>query len=443
MTKRFLFLIGCVVLLAGCSTVKDVFTSDDQEPLPGERISILELQRTIEPDNDALDAQGLVAPEPWRNEYWPQAGGYPNHTMQHLALNAGRLTKIWSTNIGSGTSTNLPLTAQPIVVDGRIFALDSKSTLTAFSIKDGKKLWRVDTSNPKEDEEAISGGISYSQGQLYVTAGYDEVLALTPESGALIWRVRIPSPARAAPTAMDGRVFVTTIDNRVLALNAADGQLLWDYTGVGESTGLVGAASPALSHEIVVPAFSSGEIFALRVENGAAAWSENLGSFRAAGGLNALSDIRGLPVVDKGVVIAISFGGRLIAIDERTGNRIWQREIGGSETPWVAGNYLFILSANNEIVALGRDNGVIRWVRALPRYKNPEDRKDAIFWTGPILAGGRLIAASTNGDIVEVSPENGDIIRTWSVSEPIAIAPIVAGETLYLLSEKGNLMAFK
>lgn len=441
--KRILRAAACALLLTGCSTVGDVFKSDDETPLPGERVSILELQKQIEPDNAVLDAQGFIAPEAWNNEYWPQAGGYPNHAMQNLALNGGELKPAWSVSIGTGSSPKLPLTAQPVLVDGRVFTLDSHSTLSAFAADTGKKLWRFDVSDPGEDEPAISGGIGYSQGHLYVTTGYDEVLALNPADGSQIWRVRIPAPARAAPTAMDGRVFVTTLDNRVLALNEADGQTLWEYAGVGESTGLVGAASPAVSQDIVVPAFSSGELFALRVENGSFAWGDNLGALTAGGGLNSLSDIRGLPVIDKGIVVAISFGGRIAAIDQRTGNRIWEREIGGSETPWVAGNYLFVISSDEEIVALGRDSGTVRWVTKLARYEDPEDRTGPIFWTGPVMAGGRLIAAASNGDVVEVSPEDGKIVRSWNAGEPVAIAPFVAGGTLYLLGEKGDLMAFR
>src|SRR5690606_24108716 len=126
------------------------------------------------------------------------------------------------------------------------------------------------------------------------------------------------------------------------------------------------------------------------------AWSENLAAYRRTTGLAGLADIRGLPVIDKGVVIAISFGGLMTAIDERTGDPIWQREFGGSETPWVAGNHVFVLSSENELVAMGRDNGVIRWVTQLPRYGNEDKRRDPLYWTGPVLAGGRLIAVGSN-----------------------------------------------
>src|SRR5690606_813248 len=154
-----------------------------------------------------------------------------------------------------------------------------------------------------------------------------------------IWRKTLPAPSRAAPTIMDHRLFLVTIDNRLMTFSIEDGTLLWEFAGLSETAGLVGAASPAANREIVIPAFSSGELFALRVENGSVAWADNLSSSRRIGNLAALADIRGLPVMDKGIIFAISYGGRLVAIDERTGTRIWQREIGGSETPWVAGNH--------------------------------------------------------------------------------------------------------
>ena len=71
--------------LAGCSAIDGMFTSEE-DPLGGERISVLELQQSLEPDSAALQGEPLTAPSAWQNEFWPQAGGYPNHAMQHLAL---------------------------------------------------------------------------------------------------------------------------------------------------------------------------------------------------------------------------------------------------------------------------------------------------------------------------------------------------------------------
>lgn len=435
--NRALLTAACVIALAACSS------TDDDEPLPGKRVSILELQRNLEPDNAALSAQGFVAPQPWNNEFWPQAGGYPNHSMQNLLLNGSALQEAWNTSIGNGTRKGLPLTAQPIVVDGKVLTLDTDQTLRAFDVNNGKRLWEADVSDPSEDDPVIGGGVSYSGGQLYVTNGYDELLAVDPANGAIKWRVRLPAPSRAAPTVLDDRVFIATLDNRILALSATDGSQIWQFAGVTEQTGLLGAAAPAASRDIVVPGFSSGEIFALRVENGSVAWSDNLASFRRIGGLAGLSDIRGLPVIDKGLVLAVSFGGTMTAIDERTGNRVWQRDFGGSETPWVAGNHVFVISSENELVAMGRDNGVIRWVLQLPRYENEESRKGPISWTGPVLAGGRLLVAGSNGYVIEIIPDTGEKVRDWKAGSSFHVAPIVAGQTLYLLDENGTLRAFR
>lgn len=442
-TRKSALLCSVLALFAlgGCSSW---FDGDDKVPLEGERISVLELQRNLEPDSAALEAQGFIAPQAWQNDFWPQNGGYPNHAMQNPALNEGELKRVWSADIGEGAQPGMPLVTQPVLIDGKVFTIDTESALSAFDIKTGKRLWEQNIAPVGEDDDpVIAGGVAYSQGRLYVTSGYSELLVLNPQDGKVIMRKALPAPSRAAPTIMDNRLFLVTLDNRLMAFNVDDGALLWEFSGLAETAGLVGAASPAASRDVVIPAFSSGELFALRVENGSVAWSDNLSSTRKIGNLASLSSIRGLPVMDKGVVFAISYGGRLVAIDERTGARIWQREIAGSETPWVAGNHLFVISTENELIGMGRDNGVIRWVTPLPRYENAEKRKNPVQWTGPVLAGNRLIMAGSHGRIIEADPDTGKVIREWKADGPVTVSPIVAGGTLYLLSDKGTLSAYK
>lgn len=439
MKKYAIFLLPLALLISSCSG------DDKRAPLKGERISILELQGSLQPDalEEGETAANIDLPKQWHNEFWPQAGGYPNHSMQHLALNEGDLRMVWSENIGEGSTKKLPLLAQPVVVDGRAFTLDSDARLSARSTKDGKELWAVSIRSKDESDPVISGGMSFSNAVLYVTNGYNEILAINPENGKIFWRETLPAPSRAAPTIMDNRLYVTTLDGRVIALNPSNGSLLWEYTGISESAGLVGAASAAANYDIVLPVFSSGEITALRVENGSVAWSDNLSNVRAIGGLASLSDIRALPVIDKGLIIAISFAGRIVAIDERSGARVWQREIGGSQTPWVAGNHIFVITSDSELVALNRDNGAIVWVSQLQKYENPDKNEGRILWSGPVMAGGRLIAASTNGDLIEVAPATGQITKRHDIDAAVSIPPVVADKTLYILNEKGTLQAFR
>ncbi|PCI97943.1 MAG: hypothetical protein COB14_08440 [Alphaproteobacteria bacterium] len=433
-----------IMALSSCSSVSGMFEKDEAPKLEGERISVLELQKTLKPDIALGDELNIMTPPSWINTSWPQAGGYPNHSMQNPSLSNTQLERVWTADIGSGSSNDLPLTAQPVVANNIIYTLDTDSRLSAFNVQNGKTLWETDVEKADEDESVISGGISYAHNLLFVTNGYDEVLAVSPENGDIQWRKRLPAPSRAAPTVIGGRVFVPTIDSRLVALSAKDGTSLWEYTGIGETTGLLGAASPAANSDIVVPVFSSGEVTALRVENGSVAWSDNLASVRRyGGGLESLSDIRAMPILDKGVILSISFGGKLAAIDERTGTRIWQREISGSQTPWIAGNTIYVLSSNAQLIALNMSNGTILWIEELERFEDLDDREDPIYWSGPVMASGRLIIAGSHGYFLEVDTQNGQILHTTRTKKNVQISPIIANDTLYLLSEDGTLMAYK
>ena len=150
-----------------------------------------------------------------------------------------------------------------------------------------------------------------------------------------------------------------------------------------------------------------------------------------------------MPIIDKGRVYAASYGGKMVALDERTGSRLWQREIGTSETIWAAGNHLFVLATGNEVAALGSDTGTIRWVTRLPKYADPKDKEGPLIFKGPVLAGGRLIVAGTEGRIIEIEPQNGKILREWSIGEDIIAAPVVASNALFLLTRDGKLHAFQ
>ena len=89
----------CLVLgLAGCDTVSDLFEDSDEVLLEGERLSVISLERQLEPDPDAA-LLTVRLPPPYVNEDWPQAGGYPHHAMHHLAA-ADVLAEAWRVRIG-------------------------------------------------------------------------------------------------------------------------------------------------------------------------------------------------------------------------------------------------------------------------------------------------------------------------------------------------------
>jgi outer membrane protein assembly factor BamB len=268
------------------------------------------------------------------------------------------------------------------------------------------------------------------------------VACFNPDNGSMIWRAMVPSPARAAPTAMDDKIYLITLDNRLMVFSAADGTPLWNHAGVSETTNLLGSVSPAVDSSIVVLPMSSGEIFGLRVENGQIVWEDSLSAIQRTGTYSPISDIRSQPVIDMGIVYAASYSGRTVAIDEVSGRRIWQREIGSAEQPWAAGSHLFLLSTDQQLMALTRQAGDVHWISSLPRFEG-DDKDKPVVWTGPVLAGGRLVLASSRGKMIEVDPQNGKTLKEMDLPGGIMIAPVVADDTLLLLTEQGKLVAYR
>ncbi|NBB84081.1 MAG: PQQ-binding-like beta-propeller repeat protein, partial [Alphaproteobacteria bacterium] len=373
---------------------------------------------------------------------WALPGGDPSHVNGHLALSLP-LERAWSADIGSASGSNQKLLAGPVVADGRVFVPDATGHVAAFDAASGRQFWRVRAASPREDSVPLGGGVGYDGGRVFVTTGFGEVLALDPANGGLIWRNTADGPLRAPPTAFQGRVYAVTVDNQTEAFDAATGEALWTHTGLLETAGMLGGAAPAIGPGIVVVPYSSGEVYGLRQESGLSVWSDSLAAVRRVGALASLADIQAEPVADDRLVLAISQSGRMAAIDPRSGGRAWEQDLGGIEMPWVAGDTIFVVTNEADLVALELDTGGIRWVTALPRWEDPEDREGPIVWHGPVLAGGRLIVVGSDGEGLLVDPAGGGVAGRFDLDGEAAVAPVVAGGILYVLTDNGRLTAYR
>ncbi|MGH7002754.1 MAG: PQQ-binding-like beta-propeller repeat protein, partial [Alphaproteobacteria bacterium] len=421
--------------------------------LEGERKPVLVGEEQVRPDTE-LASRPVTLPRPVANKEWPQAGGYPDHAMHHLSL-AERPQRAWQGSIGAGTggspflrtfglSTPRRLVAQPVVAEGKLFALNSDGEVAALSADTGAALWRVNVLPPEEDQGDLGGGVGYWRGTLYVATGAAEVLALSPSDGKILWRVDIGAPSRGAPTISGGRIYVVTTENELIALDPAkEGERLWNFAGVAESTGILGAANPAVEGSIVVAPQSSGEVVALRAENGRQLWSERLAAARQINPITNIADITARPVVDRGTVIAVSNAGRLAALDIRTGRRIWDVDIGGIQTPWLAGDWVYALSNEGQLVCIDRATGRIKWSAQLNNFATERQKRDPIVWTGPVLASDRLVVAGSHGEALSLSPYTGEVLGRIVIGERVLISPVVADSVIYFLDDSGRVLALR
>ena len=439
-TLRVTLMIAAALAASGCGTFKK--GKKTNTPVLGQRIAVLtgENDVTVDP---ATAAMPMTLPEAVANTEWSQSGGNASKSMGQLAL-GNALAGAFNVQAGRGSSLTARLAAAPIVAGGHVYVIDTLGTVRAFDGRTGALLWASQTPTEKGGQNSIyGGGLAYDQGRIYATNGLGYVVALDERNGGSIWRVRPTGPLRGAPTIANGAIYVMSQDNQIFSLKENDGSTNWSQAATLEIAGVFGSASPAVGQGTVVAGFSSGELNAYRYENGRMVWQDALQRTSIRTSVSSLSDIDADPVIDSGQVIAVGQGGRMVALDILTGQRQWELNLAGIDTPWVAGDWIFVVTDQAKVICVNRQNGHIRWITQLPQFLKAKSKKGEIDYSGPVLAGGRLIVTGTNGSVVFVDPTTGAVQGQTSVRVGISLPPVVANSTMYILDDNGRLHAFR
>ncbi|MCJ8158242.1 PQQ-binding-like beta-propeller repeat protein [Sphingomonas sp. LaA6.9] len=443
------------ILLGGCSILGGGEDNKPKTPTVGKRVPVLTAESGVEVD-PALADVAVLLPMAAVNAEWTQPGGNASKSMGHLALGAS-LSPAWTAEM-AGSSKYERLASTPIVAEGRVYAVDSRAKLRAYDAQTGAEVWTVQIGDPKDVEGGRSfwsgelsgnvgllfgGGVSYDNGMLYATNGIGDVAAFNAQTGAQLWKKRPGGPLRGAPGVGNGNVYVMSQDNQIFALRMSDGNQEWTRAGTLETAGVFGVASPAIAQGTVVGGYSSGELSAYRYENGQEVWQDALSRTSIATAVGILSDIDADPVIDQGRVFAVGQGGRMVSLELVTGQRLWEINIAGISTPWVAGEWVFVVTDEAKLLCLSRVSGKVRWQAQLTRYRNPKKKEGPISWQGPVLAGDRLVLVSNDGMLAEVSPTDGAIRGQRELKSAVNLPPIVANNTLYILDDSGRLTAWR
>ncbi|HET9811508.1 MAG TPA: PQQ-binding-like beta-propeller repeat protein [Sphingomicrobium sp.] len=432
-------LTAIALATGGCSIFSK---SKPTTPVLGERISVLSTESDVSVD-PATAALPMSLPAPVANADWTQSGGNAAKAMGHVAL-APSISQAWTASIGQGTTLASRLAASPIVANGRIYAIDTRATVSAYDARTGASVWRTQFGTVKGNEEALfGGGIAFANGRIYATNGLGFVAALDASNGGIVWQVRPGGPLRGSPTAAGDALYVMSQDNQIYSLKLEDGSTNWSQAASLEIAGVFGVASPAFARGTIVAGFSSGELNAYRYENGRIVWQDALARTSIRTSVSSLSDIDADPVIDNGQVIAIGQGGRMVALELNSGQRQWELNLAGIATPWVAGDWVFVVTSDAKLIAIARNNGKVRWITQLPQFRHAKSKSGPIGYYGPILAGNRLVVASSGGALIFVDPTAGGVLGQSNVGSRISLPPVVAGSTLYLLDDQAQLHAFR
>jgi outer membrane protein assembly factor BamB len=437
--RRAIAVLALSALVAGCGIVGK---HKPATPTIGNRTPILShISNDVNPDPSLADVS-IVLPPAQPNKDWAQAGGDSTKSLGNLSL-GDNPQRVWTASI-AGSSNKQRLAAAPVVGNGMLYVVDTNGSVNAFDAATGAKRWDYSLSVSKDLRNTrFGGGATYFDGVVYATSGAGDVVALDANTGAQKWRVQPAGPLRGSPTVQFNMVFAMTQDNQIIALDITDGHVLWQDAAASGEQGVFGVAAPAAGQSTVIAGYSTGELVAYRYENGRVLWSDALSRTSISTSVSTLTDVDADPIIDNGRVYALGQGGRMAAYELVTGQRLWELPLAGISTPVVAGEWIFTLTDDARLLAIARTTGRVRWVTQLEHYKNEKKRTDPIFWTGPVMANGKLWIANTRGLVYSVDVASGTPTEFAKLSGGVSLPPIVANNTLYILANDGKITAFR
>ncbi|NOD77380.1 MULTISPECIES: PQQ-like beta-propeller repeat protein [unclassified Ruegeria] len=416
---------------------------EEPEPiLPGEREDIRPLSdlETVEKSG----SQPISLPSQQANASWSQSPGTPAYRTTNAALRATP-QRIWSTSIGQGDSRKQRITAEPVVAGGLIYTLDAGAIVSAVTPQ-GQVAWETDLIPSSDgDSDATGGGMAYADGVLYVSSGYGRLTALDAKTGAVRWQKRLQATGSGAPLVNDGLLYLVAGDETGWTIATKDGRIAWQIESTPSVGNVLGAPAPVIASDLAVFAFGSGDVAATFRRGGIRRWNASVAGGRRGRAAAQIVDVTGGPMVSGDTIYIGNHSGRTVAFDVATGERRWTADEGAVDAVWPAGNSIFLISDRSQLVRLNAADGSVVWAQDLPGFvKDKRGRRGPIFaHYGPILAGGRIVIASNDGYLRFFNPVDGTLVHQVEVPGGATTAPVVAGQTLYVVSTKGDLHAFR
>lgn len=458
MKKRCLFIpLTVAIFLTACS--------EKEKILKGERIDIrVPLSDTVDRISDPesedvvyanlLEHENIGAPiqlsATQDHASWRHLNGDVSHRIQHPSL-GDELRRQWNVKFGNGNTKTQRLTATPVFSNGQIFIMDSQSLVSAYT-ETGQMIWSKSLVPTNENASDTSGGgLAYSNGVLFVTTGFGQLHAMNSTNGDTIWTQDFNSPTIFAPTVKDNLVVVVTQDGHAWGVNIRNGRFVRHWESVPGNASIATGSTPAIQGNLAIIPFTSGEIQAVELDSGIVVWSNVIGGSRDTSARSFHRSITSAPVIDNQTVYVGNQAGKMMAIEIASGKSKWIASESSYNPVWPEDNAIFLVSDVGELLRLNAQTGDKIWGVELPYFKRASiqgrlfnrGRKSVYANYGPILAGGRLIVASSDGIVRFFNPVDGQMVNTIDLGVGAATAPIVINQTLYLVDSSGRLLAYQ
>ncbi|MHA7845788.1 outer membrane protein assembly factor BamB [Serratia sp. D1N4] len=361
-------------------------------------------------------------------------------TMSPLPTVENQFTpnKVWSTSVGDGVGEYYSH-LRPAFQDGTVYAADRRGTVKAMDLLEGKEKWAVDLSEKtrffsSNQPALLSGGLTVSGSNVYVGSEKAIVYALNTSDGKVTWQTKVAGEAISRPVVADGMVLIHTTNGQLQALNESDGAIKWTVNLDIPSLSLRGESAPAVAFGAAIVGGDNGRVSAVLMQQGQLIWQQRVTQPSGATEIDRLNDVDTTPVIVDNVVYALGYNGNLTALDLRSGQIVWKREMGSVNDFIVDAGRIYLVDQDDRVVAMNTDGGASLWRQSDLLHRG---------LTAPALYNGYLVVGDAEGYLHWINTTDGRFVAQQKVdSSGFLSAPIVAGDKLLIQARGGKVYAF-
>jgi outer membrane protein assembly factor BamB len=338
------------------------------------------------------------------------------------------LQRDWTAKLGADAEF-LRLALRPASDGNRVYAASADGNVFAFDPESGKRLWRAELATD------LTAGPGVGAGHVVVTTADGYVIVLEAESGKEVWRAEIRGESLATPLVADGTIVVQTVDNRLRALDLYDQRELWTVNQSMPALTQRGSASPLRVDSMVVAGFDNGRVIAVDLETGATQWDTLLAPPTGRSDLERLSDVDGALATVGRDIYAAGYQGRLASLAAESGQVLWGLDISTFEGLSADWTNIYTVQDEGVIISLSRRTGAENWRQDVLLRREP---------TLPVPFGTTVATGDFDGYLHFFSNVDGEYVaRVKTGGAAVSIAPIVAGDRLYVQTDGGKLLAYR
>lgn len=339
-----------------------------------------------------------------------------------------RAREVWTADSGASAAKAVGLLS-PAIDDDRIFTSDPKGRVRAFAADTGRELWETKV------DQLVTGATAAAGGIVVVASKKGEVIALDRADGRRLWTGNLSGQALAPAAIGAGVVVVQSVDGRLTGLSAADGKRLWRHERTEPPLSLLGTARPVIVDDAVLTGFAGGKVAAVQVQTGKLLWELPVAQPQGRNEVERLVDVDVSPLVRGSVLYAASYQGKIIALDARTGNIAWSRDISTYSGMDADAKNIYLTDDRGNVLAFDQRTGASVW-----KQEQLRDRQ----LNAPRVMDGLVAVGDFEGYVHWLSADDGHFVARHRVGRgAVRAQPLAHNGLLYVSNRSGELAALR